>query len=213
MANWVQSSDVMKIYNISRPTLKYWVSRGWIKTKLINAKRFAYDLDSVLLGDDRNGLNEDGAPIAEPPRINIIYARIPTNGTKTDLVNQLVSIKSYTTSRNIRIDKTLIDIDSGISSDRKEFNNLLKLVIQRKVDKVYLLSRDRLSRFGFNVLELVFSNFGTKIEFCVADEFQDETLVQELFEDLETLLKSYCMKVSGDSQAKLNEIIEFLSEE
>jgi predicted site-specific integrase-resolvase len=216
MANWVKALEVITKYKISRPTLKYWKDRGWIKSKYIHDRLAVYDLDSVLSEAERVELAAEKygttAPEKVKPRLNIVYARVPADGTKTDLLNQLVVIKSYTSSKNINIDKTLIDVGSGISNERKEFNNLLKLVCEEKVDTVYLLCQDRLTRFGFNIIETVFKNFGTKIELVATDEFQNETLVQELFEDLENLLKNYCMKVSGEAQTKLNEIIEFLGE-
>lgn len=212
MSTWVKAAEILKKYKISYPTLKDWRTKGWVQSRQINATTCLYDIDSVLTLDEREALYKSQPKIKpEKKRINIAYVRVPVNAPKEDLIDQLVAIKSHAASKGIVFDKTLIDVGSGTSVDRKEFNNLIKLVCERKVKTVYLLCRDRLVRFSFNIFENIFKDFGTKIELIDTDEFKDETIEQELFKDLKELIEYYCMKVDGDSQTKLNKIIGYLN--
>lgn len=218
MVTWVKAAEILKKYKITYPTLKDWKDKGWIQSKQLHARACLYDIDSVLTLDERAELYKSiPKPTPKPrikpekERINIAYVRVPMNAPKEDLINQLVAIKSHVASKNVTLNKTLIDVGSGTSVDRKEFNNLIKLVCERKVKTVYLLCRDRLVRFSFNIFENIFKDFGTKIELIDTDEFKDETIEQELFKDLKELIEYYCMKVDGDSQTKLNKIIGYLN--
>jgi len=57
-----------------------------------------------------------------------------------------------------------IDIGSGLNENRKNFLKLLEMVTKRKVSKVIVAYKDRLTRFGFETLNRMFQAFGTAIE-------------------------------------------------
>lgn len=188
MANWVTSDEATKQLNITLNKLIYWRDRGWITTKKINNRKYLFDLDSVSKRDNSLVSNS----------LNVIYARIPNNGTKADLIQQISEIKSYTSGKGINIDKMFIEVGSGLGSDRPEFNKLLNLIFTRKINTVYLYRSDRLVRFSFNILDSIFHYFGARIELLKNDDFEDETFVQELFEDWSRLLDNYCLKTVGE---------------
>jgi predicted site-specific integrase-resolvase len=52
---------------------------------------------------------------------------------------------------------------SGLNFKRKGLQKLLNMVIHEEVDKVYVTHKDRLARFGYDLLETLFKRFGTEI--------------------------------------------------
>ena len=84
---------------------------------------------------------------------------------------------------------------SGISFEkRKEFFQLLKEIIEKKVEKVIITYKDRMSRVGFELFSYLFQQYGTKI--VVISEIGNPTLdSEEIFEEIISMLHSYSMKL------------------
>jgi len=50
-----------------------------------------------------------------------------------------------------------------MSSDRKEFQEILQLIVKGEVEVLVIENKDRLVRFGYEILEQIFKYFGCKI--------------------------------------------------
>jgi predicted site-specific integrase-resolvase len=95
---------------------------------------------------------------------NVIYCRVSNTKQKTDLKRQEILLKDYCVSNGYKIDYVFSDIASGMNENRKSFKKMLDLVFQRKVNKIFISYKDRLTRFGFQYFEEIFERFGTKID-------------------------------------------------
>ncbi len=60
--------------------------------------------------------------------------------------------------------EVITDIGSGLNTNRKGLNKLIQYVIEEKVDTVYILYKDRLTRFGYEYLEKFFESYHVKIK-------------------------------------------------
>jgi hypothetical protein len=94
------------------------------------------------------------------------------------------------------------EIISGMSFDRKDFNEMLNSIIKGKVECVIIENKDRLARFGFDLLEQLFKLYGTKI-IIANDEISNKTYEQELTDDLISIIHYFSMK-SYSNRRKLN---------
>ena len=81
-----------------------------------------------------------------------------------------------------------------MSFDRISLAKLIELVIQGEVALVIIENRDRLVRFGFELFELIFRYFGTKI-IVISDTVQNKSYEQELTEDLIAIIHYFSMKM------------------
>lgn len=180
----MKASEVMKTLRISRSSLANYKADGRIRaTKLYNGQYDYCDDDVYRL------INQN------QPRMNVIYSRVSTRKQKKDLENQENLLKQYCLNQGLIINRSYKDIASGISfENRKEFFELLDLVINYKVDKVIIMYKDRLSRVGFELFKTLFEKFGTKI--IVISELGSEKLdSEEIFEEIVSLLHCYSMKL------------------
>ena len=107
-------------------------------------------------------------------------------------------------ARNIKLDEQFEDIKSGMSHDRPKFQELNRLVISGKIQLIVIENKDRLVRFGFEVLEQIFMYFGTRI-LVLNDSLYNRTYEQELTEDLISIIHYFTMK-SYSYRRKLNKI-------
>lgn len=88
-----------------------------------------------------------------------IYARVSSRDQKRDLESQVSMLKQGYPAAEV-----YYDISSRLRLDRQGFLNLLRLVQGKRALKVIVTHRDRLARFVFDLVQLMFTNYGPDIE-------------------------------------------------
>lgn len=192
------AKDVLRILQITRPTLTKYVKEGKLKVTTKGNGRYDYDADSVY-----KMLNKD------IERKTYLYARVSTSKQKKDLENQVQLLKNFCFQNGYVINGVYQDIASGISFDKREqFFDMLDDILAGKVNKVIITYKDRLSRVGFELFTYLFQKYGCEI--IVISEVGSEKLdSQEIFEEIISLLHCYSMKLYSRRKAKkIKEIIE-----
>lgn len=56
------------------------------------------------------------------------------------------------------------DIGSGINYDKKGLNQIIDMITNSEVEKIVVLYKDRLVRFGYELIENICDKYGTTIE-------------------------------------------------
>lgn len=186
----MKSNKVLKLLNISRPTLCRYVKNHIVEARICPNGQYDYDEESVY-----RTLNKNVA------RINVIYARVSTIKQKKDLENQKKTVESYCLSNGIKISDTYLDVGSGINFDRKEFQRLVNDVVNHKISKVYITYKDRLSRVSFDMFKNLFDNFNCEI--VVLNDIADKQMVEkEIFNEIISLIHCFAMKVYSSRRKK-----------
>lgn len=179
----MRAGEVLSILQITRPTLQSYRKKGYIKATQLPNGHFDFDADSVYRLKNRN-----------QPRQTILYGRVSTYKQKRDLSNQMQTLEKFAMKRGYQIDQMYSDIASGISfKQRKQFFDMLDLIIQGKVKRVVITHKDRLSRVGFDLFKHLFDKFGTEIV-VVSDYLDPKTDEQELFSEIISLLHCFAMR-------------------
>lgn len=101
----------------------------------------------------------------------------------------------------------ITDIGSGINYDKKGLNELMDKVLNYEVESVVILYKDRLLRFGYELLNNLFEKHGTSIEIVDNTPKTDE---QELVEDLIQIMTVFSCKLNGKRSNKTKKMIEEL---
>ncbi len=82
------------------------------------------------------------------------YCTVSSNKQKDDLERQIENMKLYLTAQGKPFE-IISDIGSGINYKKKGLKELMKRISQNKVDKVVVLYKDRLLRFGVELVEYI----------------------------------------------------------
>jgi len=182
--------------------MKYHKS-GLIKIDARINGQYVYNDDSVyaLIGKYNKKHN----------RINVSYSRVSTQSQKSQLKEQTIRILHSCTHKGIQLDKQIEDIKSGMSSDRHGLTELLTLVSKGQVELIIIENKDRLVRFGYEILENMFKLFGTKIV-VLNNLVEDKTYEQELTEDLISIIHYFTMK-SYSHRRRLNKLRKEIEEQ
>ncbi|HYT34708.1 MAG TPA: IS607 family transposase [Ktedonobacteraceae bacterium] len=140
-------------------------------------------------------------------RLVILYGRVSGQGQKGDLATQLERLQSWAeTSRKGAEILVLSDIGSGLKARRRHLQLVLKLICEDKVAEVVITSEDRLTRFGQEYLETLFTCFGVTL--TVLDPGAEKTPAQELTDDLLALIASFAGRLYGMRSHKQKELVQ-----
>ena len=118
-------------------------------------------------------------------KLQIAYARVSSYEQKPELKNQLNYIRNYVNAKGIILDKEISEIGSGLNYKRKQWNQLMDLVEQDKVSKIYIAYKDRFIRFGFAWFNDFCQKHGCEIVVLNNPSLSPE---EELTQDLLTIL-------------------------
>ena len=114
-------------------------------------------------------------------RINLGYACVDSPHQQDDLLRQEQLIESYLALQGKPYQITT-DIGSGINDKKQGLKQLLFTIINNQVETIYVLRKERLLRFDFELLEEVCRLHDTKIE--IINRSEEETSEKESVEKM-----------------------------
>lgn len=141
-------------------------------------------------------------------RTNAVYARVSTAKQKKDLDNQVQSIIQYCNNNGIKIDKVFKDVASGMNFDRKQFRDMMNMVLDHRIDTIYITYKDRFSRISFDLFERLFMEYNCKIVVINANNEQGENEEKEIFEEIVSMLHCFSMRMYSRRRKKKLELME-----
>lgn len=194
---------VCTILGVTPQTLRKWDSEGYFVPAQRRNNGYRYYTKQQV-----EEFAEKYNTVKNKNRINVGYCRVSTNKQKDDLSRQIENIelclKSLKTPYRI-----IKDIGSGINYNKKGLIELLELICKNKVDTVYVLYKDRLVRFGFEILQKVAELHNTQI---VVLDNEDKTKEQELVEDLMQIITVFSCRLHGKRASKIKQLMKDLIE-
>ncbi|MBR4319486.1 MAG: IS607 family transposase [Oscillospiraceae bacterium] len=125
-----------------------------------------------------------------------------------DLERQEENMRTYLLAQGKPFE-IISDIGSGINYKRKGLQELIKGMANRNISKVVVLYKDRLTRFGFELIEYVAELYGCEIEIVDTTE---KTEQEELVEDLVQIITVFSCKLQGKRANKAKKMIKELTE-
>ena len=102
------------------------------------------------------------------------------------------------------------DIGSGINYNKKGLNQLMNRIVNGEIDKIVILHKDRLVRFGYELIENLCDKYDTEIEII---DHTEKTEEQELVEDLIQIVTVFSCQLQGKRANKAKKMIKELMED
>ena len=194
--------EFSKIVGKTPQTLRNWNKKGLLIPHHTGANGYRYyshdQLKQVL------NIKED-----KKSKVIIGYCRVSSYKQKDDLQRQVENMKLYLDKQNKNYE-IIEDIGSGINYTKKGLRTLLRKIVNNEVEKVVVLYKDRLLRFGFELVEYIANLYGCEIEVIDSTE---KTEQQELVEDLVQIITVFSCKLQGKRANKARKMIEELTED
>ena len=136
-------------------------------------------------------------------RIVIGYCRVSTPSQKDDLETQVQNVKSYMYAKGYKFD-IIKDVGSGINYKKKGLKELINRIENNEVSKVVILYKDRLIRFGFELIEYLCEINNVEIEVIDNSECSKE---KELTDDLIQIITVFANRLYGQHSKKTKRLI------
>ena len=172
---------------------------NWSKEgKIDNAYQTHYGI--IIMPDEENEHKQEYGVI--------FYARSSSSQNKELLDNQVERLKNYATSRGYKIKQIVKEFGSGLNDERKQLSKILQ---DNQYDKIIVEHKDRLTRFGFNWIQLL---TGNRIEVINEAKEKDEDIIKDLISIIHCFsTRIYGLRRSQRFDTKIRQVIEDTNKE
>ena len=184
--------------DVNPQTLRNWDREGKLIPAYVNP-------DTGYRYYSEEQLHAQLGKIAEE-KIVLGYCRVSSKKQKEDLERQIQNMETYLMAQGKPF-KIVRDIGSGINYTKKGLLEVLTLVLEKKVSKVVVLYKDRLVRFGFELIKIICDKNNVSIEIIDHNEKTEE---EEIVDDLVRIITVFSCKLQGKRSKRTRELLEEL---
>ena len=164
--------EVAKFLSIHPKTLQRKDREGVIRFERTATNRRFLTREKLIEVLEENNLFFDDSKLMKH---DIIYARVsnPKQKQSGELEHQVEIILKQ--NHNLQNPIILKEVGSGLNEKRPKLQQLLKMVLNNEVNKIYITYKDRLTIFGFNYLKYIFEEFEVEIVTLYEDDYKNLT--------------------------------------
>jgi len=191
LAEWARKNSVHP------RTAERWFHNGTLPVKATQLKT-----GTILILDSlENNKNE------KKLKKVILYARVSTYDQKKDLIGQINRMREFSSKNGFIVKDEVTEIASGLNDRRSK---LIKILKNKSIDGIVVEYKDRLTRFGFNLLKETLSAYN--IEIFVLN---NSDVKNDLIQDFIDVIISMCSRIYGKraSKNKKEKILETIKNE
>ena len=194
----IRIGEAAALMGVGVKTMRKWEETG----ELLPARKSAagtryYDRAALL------GAGNESAP-------TVGYARVSSHDQKADLDRQHAALEAYCAAQGWSTE-IIRDLGSGLKYDKPGLQRLLDLILRRQMKRLVLTHRDRLLRFG---AELVFALCEKQgVEVVVIHQIDPPSFEEELARDVLEIITVFSARLYGSRSPKSRKLIEVLKSE
>jgi predicted site-specific integrase-resolvase len=178
----IDINKVMFILGVGRVSIYKYVKKGLIRTSGPDKRHTLYNSSDVykLINYKKNDVRQD-----------VAYIRVNKQSDKEHLQSQKKLICEFALKNGIIFSEIYSDIGASIhysKVNRYGFNRMLSDVLTHKIKRIYVLSPDRISRFGFDLFKEICTKYECKIV-CLKDKILSEPYNDEARREILSMLR------------------------
>ena len=178
---YVKPSVATRQLGIDRRTLKKWADDGFIDYIQPGGRgQRLYDITSV------NSKNND---TIQPSSVSIVYGRVSTRKQLPYLRTQLATLSAKYSDHRV-----ISDCASGLNYQRRGLQEILQLAFAKRLCVVRVSHKDRLCRFGFDLIEYILKAHGAEI---VVETDHSYTAEEDLAHDVMSVITVFGARLHG----------------
>jgi putative resolvase len=191
----VPISDAANLLGVSVTTLRRWEIEGRMFPERTASGHRRYDVSKL-----RTELHR-----TDETRKTIAYARVSSHDQKADLERQKQVLELYCAKQGW-VFEVVADLGSGMNYHKKGLKRLLNDVLSGKIGRLVITHRDRLLRFG---AELVFSICAAKnVEVVILNQGEDTTFEEDLAKDVLEIITVFSARLYGSRSRKNQKLLD-----
>ena len=189
-------NEACQFLHICKNTMRRWEDAGMIvPTRTAGGHR-------RYLKEDLLRLTNNHFP--KHKKITVGYCRVSTSGQKADLDRQVAVVTNYCEKNGYRF-RIIKDVGSGLNYNKKGLNELIDSVCADEVERIVVNYKDRLTRFGYELIERVCNDHDVALE--VINDSDDVSAEDELVQDVLSIITVFSAKLYGNRSRRNKEIV------
>ena len=184
MENYISGKKASEILGVHQRTLMNWDRKGLIDVIRTPGNKRLYNVKKYL---EKNKFKCDNSNLVKGcdfiideinEKIDICYIRVSTYGQKDDLERQ----KQYMIEQFPNL-KIIEDVGSGINFKRKGLLKIIQLAIDGKLNKLIVAHKDRLARFGYELIDFIIKEYSNG-EIIILNKEEELEPEEEMVKDV-----------------------------
>lgn len=194
--------DAAKELGISTKTLRRWADSGKIRSE-----RSPSGQRRFYLTDIKRITPREIEPLSQ--RITINYARVSSHDQREDLTRQARILEAFSAANGWQYE-TIQDFGSGLNYQKKGLQKLLKRIMRGDVGRLVLTHKDRLLRFGAEIVFAMCEEFETEVV-IINKSSSEVSFEQELVTDMIELITVFSARLYGSRSHKNKKLIDSMT--
>jgi len=188
--DFIASRKAQKFTGLGHQTLRTYADTGKIQAYKTPSGQRMYNKSSLEAFINSFNHSEE--------KKKVIYCRVSSKKQLDDLERQCNSLQSKFPNHVL-----IKDCGSGINFKRKGLQTILDYAMSGNLEEVVVAHKDRLCRFGFELIEFVCSRNNARI--IVLDKEDCKSSEQELAEDILSIITVFSCKQMGKRKYRTDE--------
>jgi putative resolvase len=188
--------EAATLLGVTVRTLHRWELDGKIRSTRTAGGHRRYDITDLISNKSDS-------------QLTVGYARVFSHDQKNDLTRQVLVLESYCAKHGWGFE-VIQDLGSGMNYKKKGLIRLIKLITSYQVERLVLTRKDRLLRFGSDLIFALCEQFGTEV--IIINRSDDSTFEEDLASDVLEIITVFSARLYGSRSHKNKKIVEELRE-
>jgi predicted site-specific integrase-resolvase len=133
--------------------------------------------------------NKNPVQLSLLDRSTVLYARVSTSSQRDDLKRQTEALTTSYPGAEV-----ITEIGSGLNFRRRKLNAILERIISGDIQCLVVAHKDRLARFGFDLIEWLCEKFDCKLVVLYQQKYSPQA---ELVQDMLSVVHCFSSRVYG----------------
>ena len=189
-----------KELGVTIETLRRWEKEGKITAERTRGGHRRFDIQSL------RGLERRPKPLLIE-QISIAYARVSSRDQKEDLIRQSALLESYCLLQKWEYE-LIEDIGTGLNYKKKGLRKLIEKICSYQIERLVLTHKDRLLRFGSQLIFELCDHFG--VEIVILQQEEPRSFEEELAKDVLEIITVFSAKLYGSRSHKNKKLMRKL---
>lgn len=196
---YITINEASVLIGVTTTTLRRWDKNG------------SFSHNHRTVGNHRRYKLIDVINFINPERINedkrkvVCYARVSSHDQKKDLERQSIVLKNHCFLNEFNDVEFINDLGSGLNFKKKGLKKLLNMILNNEVDKLILTHKDRLLRFGSDLIINIAKHYNTE---TIILNHKDKSFEEELSQDVLEIITVFSARLYGSRSHKNKKLIK-----
>jgi putative resolvase len=196
----VNIGTAAKYFGVAKETLRRWEKSGKIVVGRTPKGHRRFDLSSFSRGSQKK---------LDSTKHTLGYARVSSHDQKDDLARQAQVIENFCTA-NGWVHEIVQDLGSGLNFQKRGLKKLIQNICSEKIDRLVLTHKDRLLRFGSELVFSLCEQFG--IEVVIMNKSEETRFEDDLVQDVLEIITVFSARLYGARSRKNQKLLQALKQ-